>query len=55
MFDIRQALKARRFYPLAPRCQAASQAVKYAKAVAYLGDRWLLATKSERLSTPRPV
>jgi hypothetical protein len=55
MFDIKQALKARRFFPLAPRHQAALQAVRYAKAVAYLGDRWLLSTKSERLSTPRPV
>jgi hypothetical protein len=55
MFDISYALKARKFFPLAPRHQAASQAVRYAKAVSWLGDRWLLATKSEKLSTPRPV
>ena len=34
------ALKARRFFPFASRKQAASQAVKYARAIEYLGPNW---------------
>lgn len=49
------ALKARKFFPNAPRKQAARQAVAYAKALAYLGDKWLLTKKSSRLISPRPV
>ncbi len=52
---IQLALKARRFFPNAGRKQAASQAVKYANAVLYLGERWLLASKSEKLTKLRPV
>jgi hypothetical protein len=55
MSIIRLALKARKFFPNAPRKQAASQAVKYAKAVAYLGERWLAIRKCERLEEPRFV
>jgi len=55
MLMLRYALKARRFYPNAPRKQAAKQAVAYAKALEYLGDKWLLAKKYHRLDTPRPV
>jgi hypothetical protein len=52
---LKHALRARRFFPLAPRHQAARQAVAYMKAIEYLGDRWLLAKASARLITPRPV
>jgi len=40
--DIRNAFKARRFFPNAPRHQRAKQALAWAKAVAFLGDKWLL-------------
>lgn len=52
---IKDALRARRFFPNAPRHQAASQAVKYAKAVEFLGDKWLLVKKAVRLPEARPV
>ena len=49
------ALKARRYYPNANRHQAAIQAVRYAKALEYLGDKWLLVRKSGKLPELRPV
>ena len=42
------ALRARRFFPLAPRRQAASQCVKYAKAIEYLGPNWKALQMVER-------
>ena len=45
---LRYALRARRFYPYAPRRQAAKQAVAYAKAVEYLGDKWVLLKKVQK-------
>lgn len=53
--SIKQALKARKFFPNAPRHQAAIQAVRYAQAVEYLGNKWILVRQSARLSEPRPV
>ena len=53
--NIRNALRARHFFPNAPRRQAASQAVKYAKAIEFLGDKWLIIKKSARLPEMRPV
>lgn len=41
------AIRALRFFPLATRRQAASQAVKYAKAVAYLQSRNIYAAKRD--------
>ena len=49
------ALQARRFFPNAERKQAASQAVKWAKAVLFLGEKHILFDKKARLSEPRPV
>ena len=46
---IKHALRARRFFPYATRKVAASQAVKYAKAVSYLGPRWLFIKDTPRL------
>lgn len=45
---IRHALRARHYFPLAPRHQAAHQAVKYARALAWLGTHWILYKKVER-------
>lgn len=42
---IKHALKARRFYPFATRRQAASQAVKYARAMQYMAERGIEAAK----------
>lgn len=52
---LKLALRARRFFPNAPRKQAASQAVKWAESVIALGDKYLLAKQCERLLEPRPV
>ena len=52
---LKHALRARRYYPNAPRKQAARQAIAYAKAIEYLGDRWLLVKNSPKLITLRPV
>ncbi len=52
---LKDALKARRYYPNATRHVAAIQAVRYAKALEWLGDRWLLVKKSSRLPEARPV
>lgn len=46
---IRHALRARHFFPLASRRQAASQAVKYAKAVEILGPNWKLLQQVQKL------
>ena len=51
----RLILKARHFYPNAPRKQVAKQAVAYAKAVLYLGDKWLAVRQCTRLEEPRFV
>ena len=52
---LKHAIRARRFFPLAPRHQAAKQAVAYAKAIEFLGDNWLALRKVEKLAEPRPV
>ena len=52
---LRHALKARKFFPHATRHQAAVQAVRYAKAIEYLGPKWLAIRNSPRLAEPRPV
>ena len=52
---LKNALRARHFYPYAPRKQRAKQAVAYARALEFLGDKWLLASPSSRLINPRPV
>lgn len=49
------ARRARAFYPLAELRQRRVQAARYARAVALLGDKWLLARRAERLPEPRPV
>jgi len=49
------ALRARRFYPNAPRRQAAKQAISWAKSVIDLGDKRLTNTKVERLEQPRYI
>lgn len=46
---------AMRFYPNATRKQRASQAVKWALAIAFLGDKWILSRRIEKLDEPRPV
>ena len=46
---LRTALRARRFFPLAPRKQAARQAIAYARAVAYLGPNWLFVKQVQRV------
>lgn len=43
------ARHARGFYPLATPRQRASQAAKWARAIAILGSHWTLAQRSERL------
>ena len=52
---ISHALRARRFFPLANRRQRAVQAVRYAKAIEYLGDKWLLKQPAQKLAQVRPV
>ena len=49
------ARHARQFYPLASSRQRASQSAKWAAAVRYLGNRWILAKPVQKLSEPRPV
>ena len=49
------ALKARNFYPLAERHQAAKQAMSWARSVVVLGDKRLTNTKVERLEQPRYI
>ena len=47
---LRRARRARdNFFPLAERKQRASQAAKYAKAVALLGPNWLFIKQVRRL------
>ncbi len=53
--NLADAMKARKFYPLADRRSRAIQAVRYAQALAYLGDKWLLIKKSNKLAELRPV
>lgn len=53
--DLSVARRAMGFYPLAMPRQRRVQAVRYARAVAILGDRWLLVKRAERLPKPRPV
>jgi hypothetical protein len=49
------ALKARGYFPLAPRRQAAKQALSWAKSVVALGDKRLTNTKVVRLEQPRYI
>jgi hypothetical protein len=55
MSPLALALRARHFFPHASRSVCARQAVAYAKAIQFLGDRWILARPSQRLAEPRPV
>jgi hypothetical protein len=43
------ARKARAFYPLTDRVARCRQAARYARAIALLGDRWILAWPVPRL------
>ena len=49
------ARRAKQFFPYASPRQRRIQAARYARAIALLGDRWLLAKRCERLQEPRPV
>ena len=49
------ARQARSFYPYAAPVQRRRQAARYARSVILLGDKWLLAKRVEKLSSPRPV
>ena len=55
MISLTHARKARNYFPLTTRKSRAVQAARYAAAIEFLGDRWLLARKCERLDSPRPV
>jgi len=49
------ARHARKFFPLADRKQRCAQAAKWAAAVHFLGNRWILRHPVVRLQEPRPV
>ena len=49
------ARQARSFYPHAAPVQRRRQAVRYARSVILLGDKWLLAKRADKLSSPRAV
>jgi len=47
------ARKARAFYPLADRVARCRQAARYARAMAILGDRWILGRPPRQASGER--
>jgi hypothetical protein len=47
---LKTARKARAYFPLTDRVSRCRQAARYARALAILGDRWLLAKPVRQLS-----